>query len=333
MRRPLSFAAANPRGVKLHDWPKRHRQDFPDERGLQPEFRFAGEQRHVHVLPAGWYLQETGTAAAADGKYSAGTGSATAGDIYSFGVAGAHLAPTGRSAPLLSGTNAPLIGASFTNDTGGTISALQIAYTGEEWRLGTAGREPTSSASRSASTRPASPPAPGPRRQRRLDFTSPDLVTTGAKDGNAAGDHTSLSATISVPDIPAGATFWIRWVDSDAGGSDDGLAIDNFSISATTPVQVDHPGAFSIADASVTEGNAGTTPITFTVTRDSDSQRRRLGPLRRQPAGRRGRRRRVRFLVADAQRRPRFRRQRILEDDHAASRRRSLRTKPTRRSP
>jgi VCBS repeat-containing protein len=36
-------------------------------------------------------------------------------------------------------------------------------------------------------------------------------------------------------------------------------------------VVVDKPGAFSIGDASVTEGNSGTVPITFTVTRGSDS--------------------------------------------------------------
>ena len=36
-------------------------------------------------------------------------------------------------------------------------------------------------------------------------------------------------------------------------------------------VVVDNPGAFSVADASVIEGNSGTTPITFTVTRGSDS--------------------------------------------------------------
>jgi VCBS repeat-containing protein len=223
------------------------------------------------VLPTGWYLQETGTAAAADGKYSAGTGTGTAGDVYSFGVAGAHPVTDRALGTLLSGTNTPLVGASFENDTGGTISALQIAYTGEEWRLGTAGRGADklsfqiSFDATSLTTGTWSSPTTA------LDFSSPDTGTTGAKDGNAAAEHSALSAIVSVPDIPAGATFWIRWVDNDAGGSDDGLAIDDFSISAANPVQIDHPGAFSIADASVTEGNSGITPITFTVTRDASS--------------------------------------------------------------
>src|SRR6185503_17709499 len=70
--------------------------------------------------------------------------------------------------------------------------------------------------------------------------------------------------------IPAGTTFWVRWVDFDASGADDGLAVDNFSI---TPTTAPPPGAgsFAIADVSVTEGNSGDTPMTFTVTRGGGS--------------------------------------------------------------
>ena len=41
------------------------------------------------MLPEGWALSEAGTSANNDGKYTAGTGSSTAGDTYSFGAAGA----------------------------------------------------------------------------------------------------------------------------------------------------------------------------------------------------------------------------------------------------
>jgi predicted extracellular nuclease len=221
-----------------------------------------------NVLPTGWYIQETGTAAAADGKYTAGTGSSNTGDVYSFGAAGSTDRALGA---VLSGTNTPLIGASFENDTGGTISALQIAYTGEEWRFGASGRADKISFQISfdaTSLGTGTWTSVG-----SLDFTSPDIAgAVGAKDGNSAAEHSSLSALLSGLNIPAGATFWIRWVDSDASGADDGLAIDNFSISATAnQPPPDHPGSFSIADASVTEGNSGTTPITFTVTRDASS--------------------------------------------------------------
>ena len=221
------------------------------------------------LLPSGWYFTETGTAAAADGKYTAGTGTGTAGDVYSFGATGSTERALGS---LLSGTNTPVMGTSFSNSTGGTITSLSIAYTGEEWRLGTANRGPDklgfqySLDATSLTTGTWTPFA-------ALDFSSPDTTgTAGARDGNSAADHISLSAIISSLNIPDGATFWIRWVDSDANNSDDGLAIDDFSITASSnPVAVDHPGSFSIADATVTEGNSGTTPITFTVTRDAGS--------------------------------------------------------------
>jgi Ca2+-binding RTX toxin-like protein len=221
------------------------------------------------LLPTGWYFTETGTASAADGKYSAGTGSGTAGDVYSFGASGSTERALGS---LLSGTNTPVMGTSFSNGTGGTITSLSIAYTGEEWRLGTANRGPDklsfqySLDANSLSTGTWISVA-------ALDFSSPDTAgSAGARDGNSAADHISLAAIISNLNIPDGATFWIRWVDNDANNADDGLAIDNFSITATSnPIVVDHPGSFSIADTTVTEGNSGTTPITFTVTREAGS--------------------------------------------------------------
>ena len=61
--------------------------------------------------------------------------------------------------------------------------------------------------------------------------------------------------------IPNGATFWIRWTDTDATGADDGLAVDDFSL---TPNAVP-PVNLTINDVSLNEGNAGTTSFTFTV--------------------------------------------------------------------
>ena len=62
--------------------------------------------------------------------------------------------------------------------------------------------------------------------------------------------------------IPNGATFWIRWTDFNGSGADDGLAVDDFSLTANggpvTPV-------LSINDVAQAEGNAGTTAFNFTV--------------------------------------------------------------------
>ena len=81
----------------------------------------------------GWYLNETGTSASNNGQYDAGTGSGTAGDVYSFGAA----ASTERAfGTLFSGTLNPTIGAQFTNNTGSTVTALDVSYIGEMWRAG-----------------------------------------------------------------------------------------------------------------------------------------------------------------------------------------------------
>ncbi|HYJ46096.1 MAG TPA: lamin tail domain-containing protein, partial [Pyrinomonadaceae bacterium] len=93
-----------------------------------------------------------------------------------------------------------------------------------------------------------------------LDFTTPNTATTGAKDGNAAANRTTLTSTITGLSIAPGATLWIRWTDPDAAGSDDGLAVDDFSLKAgiNTP-------ALSISDVTQSEGNAGTTTFNFTI--------------------------------------------------------------------
>src|SRR5437870_5650628 len=91
-----------------------------------------------NVLPNGWLLDESGSGTRNDGKYAVGTGSSNTGDIYSYGT------PVGNAdralGTLRSGTLVPIIGASFTNNTGSAINELVISYTGEQWRLGTSGR-------------------------------------------------------------------------------------------------------------------------------------------------------------------------------------------------
>src|SRR5437773_261081 len=63
-------------------------------------------------LPVGWAFWESGSSSAANGVYSAGTGSGNAGDVYSFGSTSASDRAFGT---LLSGTLTPIVGASFVN--------------------------------------------------------------------------------------------------------------------------------------------------------------------------------------------------------------------------
>ena len=179
------------------------------------------------TLPTGWALLETGTNP--NTSYTAGTGSNNAGDTYSFGAANTTERALGT---LLSGSLTPTIGASFTNNTGTTITGLVISYTGEQWRLGTAARVDRLDFQYSVNATSLATASGTWIDVDSLDFSSPFTVATGPRDGNAAENRTTISFTISSLNIPTGATFRIRWNDFNATGADDGLAIDDFSLTA-----------------------------------------------------------------------------------------------------
>lgn len=217
----------------------------------------------VANTPAGWGFVET--AAGANTAYTVGTGSSTTGDTYSFGVAGTNPVTDRAFGQLRSSNVVTILGAKFANNTGGTITSLDVAYTGEEWRLGTGGR--TDRMDFQLSTNATDLSTGTYTDVDALDFTTPSTATTGAKDGNVAPNRTALSSTISGLSIPAGASFWIRWTDVDATGSDDGLAIDDFSITASGTV-TPTPN-LSIGDVSLNEGNGGQTAFNFNVSLSS----------------------------------------------------------------
>jgi uncharacterized protein len=205
----------------------------------------------------GWFMTETGGGARDNEQYAVDTGASNTGDTYSYGAAAATDRALGG---LRSGTLIANFGACFTNNTGATIGSLAIAYTGEEWRLGTAAR--TDQIGFEYSTNATSLVTGTWTGVAALNFVTPDTVAAGAKNGNAAADRTALSSTIPALSIANGATFWIRWTDTDASGADDGLAVDDFSLTPNGAIIVPN---LSINDVSLNEGNAGTTSFTFTV--------------------------------------------------------------------
>jgi hypothetical protein len=176
----------------------------------------------------GWYLDETGTGTANNGQYAAGTGSSTTGDTYSFGATASSERAFGG---LLSGSLNPTVGASFTNDTGSIVTALDISYIGEMWRAGVTNRGAADRLDFQLSTDATSLATGIWVDYDSLDFNSPNINTaSGALNGNSAANQTSLSFSITGLSIPNGSTFWIRWTDFNISSSDDGLAIDGFSI-------------------------------------------------------------------------------------------------------
>ena len=213
------------------------------------------------TLPSGWFLMETG--ANANTSYAAGTGSDNAGNTYSYGSTGS----TDRSlGTLLSGNLVSTVGAGslFINNTGNIVKSLSINYTGEQWRLGATGRG-ADKLDFQYSTNATSLSTGTWIEVNALDFTSPVTTgTVGPLDGNTAANRTALTATITGLTIPINGTFWIRWLDLDVTSSDDGLGIDDFSMtmnSVTSPYNyLWNPGN------ATTEDIATLTAGTYTVT-------------------------------------------------------------------
>jgi uncharacterized protein len=199
----------------------------------------------------GWYLNETGSSARNNGQYAFSTGTDTAGDVYSFGAA----ASTERAfGTLFSGTLTPSIGAQFTNNTGSTVASLDVSYIGEMWRLGqnTVGRA-VDRLDFQLSTNATDLTTGTWTDYNSLDFSSPVVSgTVGALNGNSSANRTAVSFSIIGLSIPNGASFWIRWADSDlAPGSDDGLAVDEFSL---TPNGVVADAAPSVSNTFPADG-------------------------------------------------------------------------------
>ena len=213
----------------------------------------ASVQRSNGLIPG---PAETGTGA--NTTFAADDGTLNQGNTYSYGASGSSERALGA---IQSGSLISTLGAEFKNDTGGTITSLTISYTGEEWRLGATGR--TDRLDFQFST-DASGLADGTWTDvDALDFTTPNTVGPAGKiNGNGTGNFTALGTTINGLNIPAGATFWIRWSDFNATGADDGLAVDVFSLSAGGVAALP---TLTVNDVSQAEGNAGTKTFTFTV--------------------------------------------------------------------
>ena len=208
------------------------------------------------ALPTGWLLNETGGGARDNEQYAVDTGASNTGDTFSYGAAGSTERALGS---IRSGTLIATYGACFTNQTGATLANIDVGYTGEQWRLGTAARSDRLDAQYSLD---ATSLTTGTWTDiDTLDFTTPNSGgTAGARDGNAAGNRTAIAASINALAIANGASFCLRWVDVDASSADDGLAIDDFTLTAGSATPT-----LSINDVTVAEGNSGANSATFTV--------------------------------------------------------------------
>ncbi|HEX3086245.1 MAG TPA: hypothetical protein VHP99_17055, partial [Pyrinomonadaceae bacterium] len=183
----------------------------------------------------GWYSSRT--------TYNTGTGSSNTGALYSFGVAGTNPVTDRALGSVGSGSTGTVYwGVRLINNTGATITSLDVSYIGEQWRSGGSSSAALSVAqtadfqykvANAGTVIGINNPSTGWNDHDPLDFTSPIFGTTAAAtlDGNAAANRVPKSSTIAVS-IANGQEIWLRWVDIDHPNNDHGLAIDDFSVTA-----------------------------------------------------------------------------------------------------
>lgn len=174
------------------------------------------------VMPTGWLFFETG--ANANTTYTAGTGSSNGGDTYSFGTSASS---TNRAlGSLLSGNLKPSFGASFKNTSGGTITKLKISFVGQTWRIGATNHSDRLDFSYSTDATSLSTGTWVDVNE--LDYQNDPSSSTF--NGGSTIQTKNIEYTITGLNIANGTVFFIRFVDFDTSGADDGLAIDDFSI-------------------------------------------------------------------------------------------------------
>ena len=215
-------------------------------------------------LPSGWALAEAGTNA--DGSYTASSGSRTLGDTYSYGEATTERA----LGSIRDAANAPMFGARFRNDTGAPISWLSIRNDGEEWHRGNSVVS-IDWLDFQYSTDAVSLTTGAWSDVNVLDLGSPIFMgAAGPQDGNSFCCRGTLDQRFDTT-IPAGAEFWIRWVDRDATGADDGLAVDDFSLAAGGPRPISRVGSpYTENFDTLAQGFSARTPPGWTFVETGD---------------------------------------------------------------
>lgn len=177
----------------------------------------------------GWYVDNTTSNSFNPAKIS--HGSSTTGKLYSFGSVGS----TERALGSLSSSSVGgvYLGTKIINQTGTTINSFEVSYTGEQWR--------SSGAAEQSMLFTYGVGAPSLQSGNYVniaggDFTSPTAnAATGSLDGNLAANRTAIGPLqVTGLDWKPNEAMWLRWFDPDHTGTDHGLAIDDFSFSASS---------------------------------------------------------------------------------------------------
>jgi hypothetical protein len=179
-------------------------------------------------------------------------GNSTSGGMYSFGAASGADRALGV---IASGTNIMGFGFQLRNNTGTTITGLDISFTQENWRSSTTSQNTVTAgwALGSGSITSANYiTAVGFNAVSGLNLVGPAAVATnGALNGNDVANQVARSASITGLTLAQGDSIFFRWVDANDTGNDAGLAIDNFSLTAFSSSAVPEPATLSLLGVAI----------------------------------------------------------------------------------
>lgn len=186
------------------------------------------------TYPAGWSAVRLGGTGTLNQvlDLSATDGSATSGGIYHVGLAND---PDRAFGTIASGSTVPAFGAAFTNGTGAAVTRVNMAFRGEQWKSGSA-VDLTEVLAFEYSLDATSLTTGTWTAVTALNVTevANANVSTAAINGNEAANRAAIAGSITGINWPAGTTMWIRWKDTNDGGTDALLAVDDFAISTGT---------------------------------------------------------------------------------------------------
>jgi hypothetical protein len=161
-------------------------------------------------------------------QYGSQNGSMTKGGIISFG---ALTNSTSRSLGMLgtSTSGIPTFGLQIYNDTGSTISSINLSFLGELWHQQTAQNPITFGYAVTALTNGI------PTGATSLGTFGANFATgsSGAVNGDLAANQTNINlSAVSIANWAPGQALWLTWTMSNSSGGEQGYAIDNLSFSA-----------------------------------------------------------------------------------------------------
>lgn len=226
----------------------------------------SGPSSTYHIMPiTGWGIWEKG--ANGNDSIRINAGGSNAGDTYNFGTD----ASTDRAlGSIASSNNLPSFGCQFQNATGAAIGTINMAFVTEMWRNGDTlvGNLDTTLFEYSLNAVGLGDTSATWTSVSALNLLTPNttLSTTGALDGNLVGNKANISGSFNL-NLANGATIWIRWRDINKIQGDDGLAIDDLSVTFI-PLNNDKPIITALSPADGTSNvPASTNSLSITFDR------------------------------------------------------------------